>query len=351
MKVRLTILVAVVFLLGILALSLNSKSVQTKGIDLNSKVKRLNAFPENYEKPRVIVSTDIGGGDFDDVQSMIHYVLYMDMFDTEAIISSMPRPGKRYWKEIMRSYRRDYKNLSFHSADYPTPRELRKLYKLGSTSKFPGNRFRGARQIIKAVKSDDPRPVYVLIWGSATDLAIALKKLRNRPNLYKKIRPVMILNGKRPLGFNGDGDSAAWEYVINFPIKKLAFDSMIRGIYVTGMHGKGKYTNVGFVRKVVRKHGRLGRLFHRRSATINTNRYGIKMGDTPSVFFVMNGDWDNPKKPSWAGKFCRLNKTTWWGCRSKKVGGYPGAGWIAEHRMDYLRDFEKRLKRLDPIEQ
>ena len=310
--------------------------------------ERLVPFPPGQERRRVIISTDIGGSDFDDVQSMIHVIPYMDKFDLEAVISSMPAPGNRYWNQIVRAYRRDYKNLSFYSADYPTPREFKNLYTLGSTSRFPGNSVRGARQIIKAVKSDDPRPVYVLIWGSATDLAIALKRLRNRPQLYRKIRPVMIVNGSKPLGFNGAGDSGAWEYVMNFPIKKLALDSMIRGMYVTGFN-KGKYGNVRFVRRVVRKHGRLGPLFYRMSATINVNRYGIKMGDTPSFFFVMNGDWDNPGKPSWGGKFCRKSRKLWVGCKSKKIGRYPGAGWVARHRIDYLKDWEELMKRFDPV--
>ena len=30
---------------------------------------------------RVIISTDIGGGDEDDIQSMVHYLLYSDVFD------------------------------------------------------------------------------------------------------------------------------------------------------------------------------------------------------------------------------------------------------------------------------
>ena len=37
---------------------------------------------------RVIVTTDIGGSDPDDFQSMVHYLLYSDLFDTEGLISS-----------------------------------------------------------------------------------------------------------------------------------------------------------------------------------------------------------------------------------------------------------------------
>ena len=40
------------------------------------------------ERYRVIVYTDIGGSDPDDFQSMVHYLLYSDLFDTEGLISS-----------------------------------------------------------------------------------------------------------------------------------------------------------------------------------------------------------------------------------------------------------------------
>jgi hypothetical protein len=36
------------------------------------------------ERFRVIVSTDIGGGDEDDDQSMVHYLLYADLFDRKV---------------------------------------------------------------------------------------------------------------------------------------------------------------------------------------------------------------------------------------------------------------------------
>ena len=40
------------------------------------------------ERPRVIVCSDIGGTDPDDLQSMVHFLLYADMFDVEGMISS-----------------------------------------------------------------------------------------------------------------------------------------------------------------------------------------------------------------------------------------------------------------------
>jgi len=42
------------------------------------------------ERFRVIISTDIGGSDPDDFQSMVHYLVYADVFDTEGLIASPP---------------------------------------------------------------------------------------------------------------------------------------------------------------------------------------------------------------------------------------------------------------------
>ena len=39
-------------------------------------------------KPRVLISTDIGGTDPDDNQSMAHLLMYTDCFDLEGLVSS-----------------------------------------------------------------------------------------------------------------------------------------------------------------------------------------------------------------------------------------------------------------------
>ncbi|MBQ8582075.1 MAG: hypothetical protein IJ478_08355, partial [Alistipes sp.] len=40
------------------------------------------------ERPRVLVSTDIGGPDEDDFQSMGHLLMFNDYFDLEGLVSS-----------------------------------------------------------------------------------------------------------------------------------------------------------------------------------------------------------------------------------------------------------------------
>ena len=48
----------------------------------------LYAETKDSEKARVIVTTDLGGADPDDIQSMIHLLLCSDMVDMEGIVSS-----------------------------------------------------------------------------------------------------------------------------------------------------------------------------------------------------------------------------------------------------------------------
>ncbi len=63
-------------------------------------------------KPRVLISTDIGGTDPDDNQSMAHLLMYTDCFDLEGIVSS-PSYGSGNQEEILRMiylYEKDFPN-------------------------------------------------------------------------------------------------------------------------------------------------------------------------------------------------------------------------------------------------
>lgn len=85
------------------------------------------------QKPRVLISTDIGGTDPDDNQSMIHLMMYSDMFQLEGLISS-PSFGNGSKKEILRMidlYAQDYPKLKQHNDKLTSPDNLRKLCKQG----------------------------------------------------------------------------------------------------------------------------------------------------------------------------------------------------------------------------
>lgn len=302
----------------------------------------LPPFPNDYEKKRVVILSDIGGSDPDDIQSFIHLLFYADMFDIEAVIASHPRGKAKRAKRIIRQYERDFPSLARHG-NYPAPGELRKAIVQGSKGSFSNARDknRGVDRILASAKKSDPRPLNILVWGSITDLAHAIKK---DPSIRKKIRVYFIGS------WNIKQDKNAWEYVKKnhnglFPL--IVSDSTFRGIYLTGMGKKGKYGNVGFVNRILRKSGAMGKKFHRVSKSIDVNRFGIKMGDTPSLLFLFNGDFSDPGKPSWGGAYCRKSKNYWIDCAKGKIGIFPGAKSIATHRRDILIDWEKRINRLN----
>ena len=84
-------------------------------------------------KPRVLVSTDIGGTDPDDNQSMTHLLMYSDLFELEGLVSS-PSFGNGSKEEILRMidlYEKDFSKLSKHIQGLMTPDELRPLCKQG----------------------------------------------------------------------------------------------------------------------------------------------------------------------------------------------------------------------------
>lgn len=71
---------------------------------------------ESPVKPRVLISTDIGGTDPDDNQSMAHLLMYSDLFNLEGLVSS-PSYGEGSKEEILRMidlYEKDFPKLQQH---------------------------------------------------------------------------------------------------------------------------------------------------------------------------------------------------------------------------------------------
>ena len=146
------------------------------------------------DRPRVIVSTDIGGTDPDDFQSMVHFLLYADMFDVEGLISSPYGPGRRaHLLQVIDRYSTDYANLKTYSVRYPTPDALRAVTKQGAIeatgSEGVGRATEGSDWIVRQARRQDPRPLWVLVWGGIDDLAQAL---HDAPDILPKLRVYFI---------------------------------------------------------------------------------------------------------------------------------------------------------------
>ena len=132
-------------------------------------------------RPRVIVSTDIGGTDFDDFQSLVHLLVNSDRIELEGMIASPYGPARNRKQHLLRivdAYARDYPNLRTYSDAYPAPEQLRAITKQGGSDAAGlrgwGTPTEGSDWIIRYAHRPDPRPLWLLVWGGIDDLAQAL---------------------------------------------------------------------------------------------------------------------------------------------------------------------------------
>ena len=131
-------------------------------------------------KPRILISTDIGGTDPDDNQSMAHFLMYSEMFETEGLVSS-PSYGhgsKQNLLDMIDLYEKDLPKLKKHIKGFPSPDALRAICKQGRQGAAPFKGYttatEGSDWIIKCARKESTRPLWILIWGGLDDLAQAL---------------------------------------------------------------------------------------------------------------------------------------------------------------------------------
>jgi hypothetical protein len=248
------------------------------------------------QTPRVLVSSDIGGTDPDDFQSMIHLFLYADTLDIEGLVSSpFGLGGKKNILDVIDQYEKDYPNLVTYSDKYPTPDSLRSITKQGASKVANytglGNPTEGSEWIIKCARKDDPRPLYVLVWGGIEDLAQAL---HDAPDILPKLR-VYYIGGP-----NKKWTPDAYQYIVdNHPnLWIIESNATYRGWFNGGDQSE-EWSNTGFPEKYITGQGAMANFFM-------TQLDGtIKMGDTPSLAWLLKGDTEDPSKPGWGGQYVR----------------------------------------------
>ena len=248
-------------------------------------------------RPRVIVSTDIGGTDFDDFQSLVHLLLYADRVDLEGLIASpwgAARNRKEYILQLISLYNVDYPKLTKQSAHFPSPDRLREVTKQGGSDSAGlrgwGAPTEGSDWIVRRAEHHDPRPLWLLVWGGIDDLAQAL---HDAPAIKSKLR-VYFIGGP-----NKKWSAAAYDYIAreHSDLWMIEANSTYRG-WFEGGDQSGDFGKASFIATQVRGRGALGDYF----ATIADQ---LKMGDSPSLAFVLGANPDNPAAESWGGRFVR----------------------------------------------
>lgn len=259
-----------------------------------SLANRLPAQHPVPQKPRVLVSTDIGGTDPDDNQSMIHLMMYSDRFDLEGLVSS-PSFGDGSKEEILRMidlYAQDYPKLQRQLPGLLSPAALRPLCKQGCRTaagfKGYGSSTEGSRWIVECARRESDRPLWVLVWGGLDDVAQAL---HDAPDICSRIRVYWIGGPNKKWSVN------SYVYIVeNFPdLWIIENNASYRGFISDGKR-QDRY-NAFYYRDCIAGAGCMADNF------IHYYSGLVKMGDTPSLLYMLDGDPSDPGRESWGGSF------------------------------------------------
>ena len=150
-----------------------------------------DAVQKSEQKLRVIIETD-AGGDPDDEQSLVRFLLYVNEWDVEGIIANRPqarerenlnseRTGLGIVQRLVKAYGECYPNLVQHDPRYPRPEDL-----LRRTVAGYDDTDGAVKLIIAAVDRDDPRPVWYCDWG--TDRGAGVNNLKRALDLVRQER-------------------------------------------------------------------------------------------------------------------------------------------------------------------
>ena len=289
------------------------------------------AESEGPGKPRVIILTDIGG-DPDDQQSMVRFLVYANEFDVEGLIATTSgwkrdRVSPEAIRERLDAYAQVRPNLLRHAPGYPTTESLMRVTKAGRAASGmaavgEGKDSEGSNHIITVVDKPDPRPVWICIWGGSNDLAQALFDVKMTRS-EEEVRAFMAR--LRIYDLAGQDDTGAW-ICHTFPdIFWIRSQNQWRGISHRIDAKRWKETRGGneslmapdWLARNIQNHGPLGELY--------PNTKYLTEGDTPTLLHLLPTGLADPELihfGNWGGRFGLQRKRN---CRGVSVVKTEGA--------------------------
>ncbi|MCI9843244.1 DUF1593 domain-containing protein [Flavobacterium pectinovorum] len=250
-------------------------------------------------KPRILISSDIGGTDPDDNQSFTHLFMYSELFNIEGLVSS-PSFGDGNKEEILRMinlYEKDLPKLKKHQKGLLSPDYLRSVTKQGRHGAAPYIGYttatEGSDWIIKCAKKESKEPLWVLVWGGLEDVAQAL---HDAPEIQSKIRIVWIG------GPNKKWSANSYAYVVeNFPNLWFIENNASYYGFFSNNNEPDSVKTTDYYDKYIASAGNLGKDFK------NYYKGNVKMGDTPTLLYMMDGNPNDPTRESWGGSFEKMS--------------------------------------------
>ena len=261
---------------------------------LSFAVAGLAAQQQMPQKPRILISSDIGGTDPDDNQSMAHFLMYSHEFDTEGLVSS-PSFGQGNKEEILRMidlYEKDLPQLEKHIQGLATPGYLRSITKQGRKGAAPfcgyASATEGSDWIVQCARRESDSPLYILVWGGLEDVAQAL---HDAPDIQDKIRVYWIGGPNKKWSVN------SYTYIVqNFPDMWFIENNSSYRSFIYQSKVKDRY-NTLYYDTYIKNAGNMGADF------ADYYQGNPKLGDTPSLLYMMDGDPADPAGESWGGSF------------------------------------------------
>ncbi|HYE32552.1 MAG TPA: nucleoside hydrolase-like domain-containing protein [Methylomirabilota bacterium] len=259
------------------------------------------------ERLRVIVETD-AGGDPDDEQSMVRFLLYSNEWDIEGIIANRlkaregenrntERTGLGIVRRLVDAYAQCHTNLIAHDPRYPSPETLRARVVAGHADVSDG-----VDLILNAVDAADPRPVWFMNWGTdegsgESNLKRALDKVRKERGSegYARFKSRIRLSSADKFGDH------TWNLEPPFPFWIDTFRPPMNGKrwYHQFSAITAKAGGFDLSRDALTGHGPLGALY-----PTNTTHWQ-KEGDTMTFLYLVPTGMNDPDRPgwgSWAGR-------------------------------------------------
>ena len=331
---------------------------------------------ENDLKPRLVVCTDIAPADVepDDMESMVRLMAYADMFEIEALITSVgwncdPYPAEwaEYLQRVIEAYRKDVPKLMrrsgqqefmpledenkqqyigyWPSADYVKSRAVMGSIHGGIKAIGADNDSPGSELLIRLADEDDTRPIYVAAWGGANTLAQAIwqvKQTRSAEELKKFVHKFRIYtitdqDMQYSMRMNRSYSSHMW--------LRKEFADDLQFVWDEGTWqeqcelGKRHWQQH---KDNIQGRGALG-------GEYPTYKWGVE-GDTHSFLYVMPNGLNNPEDPhqcGWAGYhergMCADSLTTAWTSWQEPVRSIS-VGYKQRFYPDELNDFMARMQ-------
>jgi hypothetical protein len=342
---------------------------------LASSFLGFSAEAADLDRPRVFVLTDIAN-EPDDTQSMVRFLTYANQWNVEGLVATTSTHLRDQTfasnvKGLVKAYARVRDNLLLHENGFPTAeyllsviREGRPVYGLQGVGE--GMDSPGSELLIRAADRDDPRPLWVTVWGGPNVLAQALWKVREtRPPeaLAKFVARLRVYT------ISDQDDSGPWIRKTFPDLFYIASPGVhAGGAYhfatwsgISGDRFHGRFTGADFsivdnpwLDRNVRK-GPLGALYPRTEYLME--------GDTPSFLGLIDNGLNNPERPDWGGWggryvlytpptqpwFVEPETRPLWTNAADEVRGFDGNWHTSNHatiwrwRSAYQNDFAARI--------